>query len=89
MNISVVSIFYVLKTFSGPTLPSGLCCGAMGSNPNGVVIAGGFDGNRNVDDIIAMNCAGGNCLWEMVSKSLDFPRNDHLGIMIPDGLAGC
>ena len=68
-------------------MPSGLCCGVMGPTPNGVIIAGGFNGNSNTADLIAYNAESG--LWEMVSKSLSFARNYHVGVMIPDELASC
>ena len=74
---------------AGPSLSSNLCCGVLVQAENGAILAGGFDGNSNVDSMQALNCDGGSCNWSGVSAKLGFPRSQGVGVLIPDTLANC
>ena len=74
---------------AGPSLSSNLCCGVLVQAEKGAILAGGFDGNNNVDTMQALNCDGGSCNWSSVSAKLGFPRSRGVGVLIPDTLANC
>ena len=74
---------------AGPSLSSSLCCGFLAETENGAILAGGFDGNKNVDSMQALSCDGGSCNWSSVSAKLGFPRSGGVGVLIPDTLANC
>lgn len=74
--------------FQGDILAKGICCGSAVPIDKGVMIAGGFDGQQNTEILQKLTCnESGQCTVEEVSsKSLDFPRNHHIGLLIPDSL---
>ena len=77
--ISVTSLPKSLAEFTMITNPSG----------DGVLAIGGINGSDRQSAIYELSCNRFRCMWIELEQKLQYPRMNHVSMLIPDDLSSC
>ena len=76
----------MILIFPGPKLPFKLSESAMVPSPSGrgLVVIGGWNDNEGKDSNVLLELKGSSMEWVPLKQTLEYARDEHVAIPIPD-----
>jgi len=91
--LDTVEIFDVMdgEWLEVTSLPKSLAEFSLVTNPtgDGVLAIGGINGSDRQSAIYELFCNRFRCMWYELDQKLEYPRMNHVAMLIPDDLATC